>query len=82
LIKTNNSSANDLRIPTNTGVAFPIGSQIIIVQYGTGQTTIAGTAGVTLRSSGGKTKIAARYGMATLIKIDTDEWVLAGDLTT
>jgi hypothetical protein len=82
LIKTNNSSANDLRIPTNTGVAFPIGTQIIIVQYGTGQTTIAGTAGVTLRSSGGKTKIAAQYGMATLIKIDTNEWVLAGDLTT
>lgn len=82
LIKTNNSSANDLRIPTNTSVPFPIGSQIIIVQYGTGQTTIAPTGGVTMRSSGGKTKIAAQYGMATLIKIDTDEWVLAGDITT
>lgn len=82
LIKTDNSSANDLRIPTNASHAFPIGSQIIIVQYGTGQTTIAPTGGVTMRSSGGKTKIAAQYGMATLIKIDTNEWVLAGDLTT
>jgi hypothetical protein len=82
LIKTNNAGANDLRIPTNTGVAFPIGTQILVVQYGTGQTTIAPTAGVTLRSSGSKTKIAAQYGMATLIKIDTNEWVLAGDLTT
>lgn len=82
LIKTNNAAANDLRIPTNLSVAFPIGSQIIIVQYGAGQTTIAPTAGVTMRSSGGKTKIAAQYGMATLIKIDTNEWVLAGDITT
>lgn len=82
LIRTNNAAANDLRIPTNTSVPFPTGTQILVVQYGAGQTTIAPTAGVTLRSSGGKTKIAAQYGMATLIKIDTNEWVLAGDLTT
>ena len=82
LLKLNVSSANDLRIPTNTGVPFPIGTQVLIMQYGTGQTTIAGTSGVTVRSSGGKTKIAAQYGMATLIKIDTNEWVLSGDLTT
>lgn len=82
LLRLNVGSANDLRIPTNTLVPFPIGTQIILVQYGTGQTTIITSGGVTLRSSGGKTKIAAQYGMATLIKIDTNEWVLGGDLTT
>jgi hypothetical protein len=82
LLRLNVGSANDLRIPTNTLVPFPIGTQIILVQYGTGQTTITTSGGVTLRSSGGKTKIAAQYGMATLIKIDTNEWVLGGDLTT
>lgn len=82
LVRLNVGTANDLRIPTNAGTPFPIGTQILIMQYGTGQTTIAGTSGVTLRSSGGKTKIAAQYGMATLIKIGTDEWVLSGDLTT
>jgi hypothetical protein len=82
LLKIDNSAANDLRIPTNVGVPFPIGTQIIFFQYGTGQVTIAGTAGVTLRSSGGKTKTAAQYAMGTLIKIDTNEWVLSGDLTT
>lgn len=82
LLRLNVGSANDLRIPTNLAVPFPIGTQIILVQYGTGQTTVTTSGGVTLRSSGGKTKIAAQYGMATLIKIDTNEWVLGGDLTT
>lgn len=82
LVQMNVGSANDLRIPTNAGTPFPIGTQILIMQYGTGQTTIAGTVGVTVRSSGGKNKIAAQYGMATLVKIGTDEWVLSGDLTT
>lgn len=82
LLKLNVGSANDLRIPTNLAVPFAIGTQIILVQYGTGQTTVTTSGGVTLRSSGGKTKIAAQYGMATIIKIDTNEWILAGDLTT
>lgn len=82
LLKINSAVANDLRIPTFLAVPLPLGTQIIILQYGTGQTTITTSGGVTLRSSGGKTKIAAQYGMATIIKIDTNEWVLSGDLTT
>ena len=82
LIKVNNSSANSVLIPTNTSAPFPIGSQILITQYGTGQTTITPDTGVTLRSSGGKTKTSAQYAMATLIKINTNEWLLAGDITT
>lgn len=81
LLKINSAVANDLRIPTFVSVAFPLGTQIIVMQYGTGQTTIVTSGGVTLISSGGKTKIAAQYGMATLIKIDTNEWILAGDIT-
>ena len=82
VVEMNVGSANNLTIPTNAVVPFPIGSQILIAQYGAGQTTIVPDTGVTLRSSGGKTKIAAQYGLATLIKRGTDEWVLAGDLTT
>lgn len=82
IIKVDNSSANDLRIPTNASHAFPIGTEIIIIQYGTGQTTVAPTSGVTMLSNGGKNKLAAQYSQATLIKIDTNEWVLSGDITT
>lgn len=82
LVEMNLAGANTLTIPTNTVVPFPIGTQILIAQYGAGQTTITPAATVTLRSSGGKTKIAAQYGMATLIKRGTNEWYLAGDITT
>jgi hypothetical protein len=54
----------------------------LIMQYGAGQTTVTSSMGVTLRSSGGKTKLAAQYAMGSLIKIGTNEWILAGDITT
>jgi hypothetical protein len=82
LVEMNLAGANTLTIPTNLVVPFPIGTQILIAQYGAGQTTVTAAGGVTLRSSGGKTKIAAQYGLATLIKRDTNEWYLAGDITT
>jgi hypothetical protein len=51
------------------------------MQAGAGQITVAGAGGVTLRSNGGKTKTAAQYSLATLLKIATDEWVLGGDIS-
>jgi hypothetical protein len=82
LIEMEVSSANTLTIPTNASVPFPLGTQILVSQLGTGQTTITPAVGVTIRSSGGKTKTAAQYSMCTLIKRGTNEWYLAGDITT
>jgi len=82
LIEMEVTSANTLTIPTNASVPFPLGTQILVSQLGTGQTTITPSGGVTLRSSGGKTKTAAQYAMCTLIKRGTNEWYLSGDLTT
>ncbi len=82
LIEMEVSTANTLTIPTNASVPFPLGTQILVSQLGTGQTTITPAVGVTIRSSGGKTKTAAQYSMCTLIKRGTDEWYLSGDITT
>lgn len=82
LIEMEVTSANTLTIPTNTSVPFPLGTQILVSQLGTGQTTITPALGVTLRSSGGKTKTSAQYSMCTLIKRGTNEWYLSGDITT
>jgi hypothetical protein len=81
-IELNFSGGNNIIIPTNTAQPFPIGAQIILSQYGAGQVTVVADTGVTLRSSGGKTKTSAQYAMATLIKRGTNEWYLAGDITT
>lgn len=76
----NVASANNLTVPDNATVAFPVGSQVDICQYGAGQTTIVQGAGVTIVSVSSNKKLAARYGTATLYKRATNEWVLTGNL--
>jgi hypothetical protein len=80
LVEINNASANNLTVPTNGSVPFATGTQILLAQYGAGQTTIVATSGVTIRSNGAKLKLNAQYSGATLIKIDTNEWYLFGDI--
>jgi hypothetical protein len=80
LVEMNVGSANNLTVPLNSSVAFATGTQILLAQYGAGQTTIVATSGVTIRSNGGKLKLNAQYSGATLIKIDTNEWYLFGDI--
>ena len=80
LVEMNVATANNLTIPLNSSVAFATGTQILLAQYGAGQTTIVATSGVTVRSNGGKLKLNVQYSGATLIKIDTDEWYLFGDI--
>lgn len=81
IVEMNVASGNTLTIPTSSSVAFPTGTQITIIQTGAGQTTIAGTSGVTVNAKDGNLKIAGQWGSATLIKRATDTWVAIGNLT-
>jgi len=85
VVTMDNSSANTFSIPTNASVAFPIGTQLNIIQIGTGQTTIqAVTSGTTSILSTGAApaapKLRVRYSMATCIKAGTDLWYVTGDI--
>jgi len=82
LVEMNVSTANNLTIPLNSSVAFATGTQILLAQYGAGQTTIVATSGVTVRSSGAKLKLTGQYSGATLIKIAENEWYCFGDLSS
>ena len=82
LVEMNVGSANNLTVPLNSSVAFSTGTQILLAQYGAGQTTVVATSGVTVRSNGGKLKLNVQYSGATLIKIGTDEWYLFGDIAS
>jgi hypothetical protein len=82
LVEMNVGSANNLTVPLNSSVAFPTGTQILLAQYGAGQTTIVATSGVTVRSNGGKLKLNVQYSGATLIKIAENEWYLFGDIVS
>lgn len=82
VVETNNASPNTLTIPTNASVAFPLRTLITVVQYGAGQTTIAASGGVTLRSLGGALKTVGQYSTVSLYKRGTDEWIVFGSTTT
>lgn len=71
-------TTNNITVPTNASVAFPVGSSIMVVQTSAIQTVISG-AGVTFNATPGL-KLRAQYSVATLLKIATDTWVVTGDL--
>ena len=79
IVEMNVGSANNLTVPLNSSVAYPIGSVINIVQTGSGQTTVVATGGVTINATPGL-KLRAQWSAASLIKRGTDTWVLVGDL--
>jgi hypothetical protein len=80
VIEMDSASANSVTIPPNSSVAFRIGSSIDVFQKGTGQTSIVAGAGVTILNTPGL-KFRDRYSMATLVKRDTNTWIVSGDLT-
>ena len=80
LVEMNVGSANNLTVPTNASVPFPIGTQIDLLQVGSGRTTIVAASGVTVNATPGLA-IRAQWGGATLIKRAENTWVLIGDLT-
>ena len=68
-------------IPLNSSVAFPIGTEISVIQIGAGTTVITGSAGVTVNSYLGYKTIDAQYGVASVVKRGTDSWYLFGNLS-
>lgn len=79
IVVMNVGSANTLTVPPNSSVAFPVGSQIEVLQIGAGQTTITEGAGVVVNKTF-TLKLAARYARCTLLKTATDTWVVSGEM--
>jgi hypothetical protein len=80
LITLTNAAAITLTVPTNATVPFANGTQITISQNGAGQVTVAGAVGVTIVASDSATKLRAQYSAATLVKLNTNSWILIGDI--
>ena len=80
IVEMNVASGNNLTVPPNSSVAYPVGTQINILQVGAGQTTVVQGAGVTVNAAPGL-KLRTTWSYATLIKRATDSWVLVGDIS-
>jgi hypothetical protein len=80
LVTLTNASAITLTVPTNASVPFAIGTQITIAQSGAGQVTISPAVGVTVSAADTATKLRTQWSAATLIKTNTNNWILIGDI--
>lgn len=71
---------NTVTVPLDSTTNFPIGSQITVIQFGTGRTQIIGPSGLNLIATPGSF-LRARYSSATLLKRAVNQWYLFGDLS-
>ena len=73
------TSGCTITIPPNSQTSFPVGTTITLAQLGAAQLVVAAGAGVTTYYSlGNKTRV--QYSAASLVKLNTDSWLLLGDL--
>jgi hypothetical protein len=84
LVTMDNGSANSFYIPTDSSVAFDIGTTLLVYMKGAGITTItATTPGTTTVSSAGAvggSPVLARYKSAACIKIAANSWIVVGGI--
>jgi filamentous hemagglutinin len=70
-----------LTIANNTSVVWPVGTAISVVNRGTANITVAGDTGVSLYLAGNSTsgnRIVTTYGMATVMNVAANIWMISG----
>jgi hypothetical protein len=82
LVTFNSASAVTATVPDNSTTAFPTGTAIAMAQLGSGAVTVAAASGVTVSSSNSDLTLDGQYAGAQLYKLDTNDWLLIGKLTS
>ena len=83
MVIVTNADAKTLTVPKNSVAAFEVGTKIAVMQGGAGLVTIAPVDGdVTLKSFESALSLAGENAGCVLIKIDTDTWLVEGNLIT
>jgi hypothetical protein len=82
LITASNASPITISIPTDAtaNANFPIGTQILVMQLGAGQVTVAAAVGATVNGKNGL-KTSGQYAIISLIKVAANSWIVGGDAT-
>ena len=70
-----------ITVPLNSSVSLPVGTAITVINQGTGTITINPALGVAIFLAGNNSSSSrslVSFGMATLIKVQTDIWFING----
>ncbi len=79
-VEVTQSNACIVIVPSQTTVAFPIGTIIEVVQMGSGQVSLSPAPGVSLLSADGLLRTRTQYSCLSVRKNGANSWVVAGDL--
>lgn len=81
LTTLSNVAAQTITIPANATTAFAIGDQLNFMNLSTGTATFVAGGTAVIRSAGSKLKLTTQYAVCTVLKWDTDAWVMVGNVT-
>lgn len=73
-ITASNASPVAFTIPTNTSVAYPIGTRLYLINVGAGTLTVQGTTGVTVNGTAQGSTTIAQHASKIATKLATNTW--------
>jgi hypothetical protein len=76
------SSPVTVTVPRDSTYEFVTGQTFLVIQGGSGQVTVQAASGAVVNSLNNNNKTSGQYAELRLLKIEPDEWVLSGDLTS
>ena len=79
-IYMDSSSNLTVTIPLHSSIPIDNYVKIDFIRGGSGLVTFTGAAGVSIVSKYGNKNIAGQYAVGTLLKVNTNTWLLVGDL--
>ena len=77
---SDNASAVTVNVPTNASQAFPLGTEIDIIQAGAGTVGLVPASGVNLNGANTSIPITAQWGAVTIKQIVADNWIVVGKI--
>ena len=77
---SDNGSAVTLNVPANSSQAFPVGTEIDIIQAGAGVVSLTPAGGVNLNGANTAIPITAQWGAVTIKQIVADNWIVVGKI--
>ncbi len=75
-----NGSATTVNVPANSSQAFPVGTEIDIIQAGAGTVGLTPAGGVNLNGANTAIPITAQWGAVTIKQIVADNWIVVGKI--
>jgi hypothetical protein len=76
----NATTGMTITVPPNSTAAFATGSQVLLYRSAVSGVAITAGTGVTINAAGAASNLSSQHSVASLMKLGTDNWVLAGDI--